>query len=48
MLSTKIDRGEDGEHGADPELDAAAAADLARLGAALAAVAAQRVDQARR
>ena len=45
MPRTKSDGGEDGEHGADPELQAAAAAQLARLGAALAAVAAQRVEQ---
>ena len=39
-------RGEDREHGADPELDPPPAADLPRLGAALAAVAAQGVEQA--
>ena len=45
MLSTRITAAKSSQRRADPQLDAAAAGDLARLGAALGAVAAQRVEQ---
>ena len=42
---TKIDNGERGEHAADPDLDAAAAGDLARLVPALGPRAPQRDEE---
>ena len=46
MPSTKSDEGEEREQAGDPELDAGGRRWLARLGAALAAVAAQGAEQA--
>ena len=45
MPRTSSDRGEEREHGPDPELDPPPAAELPRLGSALAAVAAQGVEE---